>query len=170
MPPQIWLVPAVRPKMWIGLSPTGTTRDRRSALNMNIHISRSPLVAATDLPARGLDALVRASVHHCNDETELERFVHVVAGSAPRCDPAVTMVLLSPSAKQQSVCSVYRPFGHRFSEFPCDDLPFLYFSTLEDSGQATADHQLPVQQLQAARPDRRCRQTALKFKSARRRY
>ena len=75
--------------MSIGLSLTGTTRDRRSALNIKIHISRSPRVAAPDLPACGLDALVRASVHHCNDETELERFVHVVAGSAPRCDPAV---------------------------------------------------------------------------------
>jgi cysteine desulfurase/selenocysteine lyase len=53
----------------------GQTRDRLSAMNINVHVSRSPLA-----PARGLDALVRASVHYDNDETEVERFVRVVAG------------------------------------------------------------------------------------------
>jgi cysteine desulfurase / selenocysteine lyase len=37
----------------------GQTRDRLSAMNLNVHVSRSPRAPALDLPAPGLDALVR---------------------------------------------------------------------------------------------------------------
>jgi cysteine desulfurase/selenocysteine lyase len=37
----------------------GKTRDRLSAMNTNVHVSRSPGARELDLPARGLDALVR---------------------------------------------------------------------------------------------------------------
>ncbi len=56
------------------------TRERLAASNINLHVSRSPRVSALDLTARGLTALVRASVHYCNDESEVERFVRAVAG------------------------------------------------------------------------------------------
>jgi len=36
----------------------GKTRDRLSAMKMNLHVSRSPGARELDLPARGLDALV----------------------------------------------------------------------------------------------------------------
>ena len=55
----------------------GTTRDRLRAMKINVHEARlSPI----DLPAGGADAVVRASLHYYNDETEVDRFVRAVAG------------------------------------------------------------------------------------------
>lgn len=57
----------------------GQTRNHLSAVNINVRVSRSPRAPALDLPARRLDALVRASLHYYNDETEVEHFVRAVA-------------------------------------------------------------------------------------------
>jgi cysteine desulfurase/selenocysteine lyase len=54
-----------------------TTRDRLRALRINAHEAR---LSRLDPPAGGVDALVRASLHYYNDESEVERFVRAVAG------------------------------------------------------------------------------------------
>jgi selenocysteine lyase/cysteine desulfurase len=56
------------------------TRARLRAMNINVHVSRSPRAPALDLSVRGLDAVVRASLHYYNDESEIERFIGALAG------------------------------------------------------------------------------------------
>ena len=58
--------------------PAATVKTALRAAAINVHVSpaRGTLL---DMRARGLDELVRASVHYYNTETELDRLVHELA-------------------------------------------------------------------------------------------
>lgn len=63
-----------------GVDPAAVKASLRAeAVNVTVTTSQS---AQYDLPHRGLDALVRASVHYVNTEDELDRFAELVAGLA----------------------------------------------------------------------------------------
>jgi selenocysteine lyase/cysteine desulfurase len=53
----------------------GRTRDRLRAMGINVHAAS---LSRIDLPEGGVDALVRASLHYYNDESEVERLVRAV--------------------------------------------------------------------------------------------
>ncbi|MFN3252103.1 aminotransferase class V-fold PLP-dependent enzyme [Roseibium album] len=54
------------------------TKTRLGEFRINVSVS-SASSARIDLPHRGLDAVVRASVHAFNTESEIERFVKALA-------------------------------------------------------------------------------------------